>query len=354
MHKPDNKLEILKQLYSDLSDECKQEFLRAIVENSTDPLPDNDGEKVSLDEFLRTRKYENGRPSTCPLCGGTHIVKNGSTRGIARYLCRKCGKTFGDTQDTILKSTKKSLDVWHLYIQCMIEKHSLRKCAEICHISLPAAFMWRHKILDALQNMMERVRLDGVVEADETFMAVSYKGHHKLESMPRKPHRRGEKATKRGLSCEKVCIPCGINMSGLSVAKISNLGKPSWKDIDKVLGGKIEKGSVFVTDSFRGYNRLSYDMEVDHIRIKPKKHTEGPFNIQLLNSYHSQLKRMVNGKFRGVSTKYLNNYLVYHNLVNFSKGTEGFKEETMFNFTLSTKCARRYVDISKRPAIPLL
>ena len=86
MQKPDNKLEILKQLYSNLSDECKQEFLRAIVEKSTDPHPHSDGEKVSLEEFLRTQKYENGRPSTCPLCGGMHIVKNGSTRGIARYL----------------------------------------------------------------------------------------------------------------------------------------------------------------------------------------------------------------------------------------------------------------------------
>ena len=354
MQKPDSQLEILKQLYSALSDERKQEFLNAIVEKATNSSPKNDSGKMSLDEFLQTRKYENGRPTVCPLCGGTHIVKNGSTRGIARYLCRKCGKTFGDTQDTILKSTKKSLEVWHLYIQCMIEKHSLRKCAEICHISLPVAFMWRHKILDALQNMMEQVRLDGVVEADETFMAISYKGRHKQESMPRKSHKRGTKATKRGLSCEKVCIPCGVNMGGLSIARISNLGKPSWKDIEKVLGGKVERGSVFVTDSFRGYNRLSYNMEVDHIRIKPKKHTNGTFNIQLLNNYHSQLKRMVNDKFRGVSTKYLNNYLVYHNLVNFSKGTESFKKETMFNFTLSTKCSRRYVDIPKRAAIPLL
>ncbi|MBE6035980.1 MAG: hypothetical protein E7222_14980 [Clostridiales bacterium] len=50
--KSDNKLEILKQLYSDLSEECKQEFLRAIVENSTYPIPNNDVENVSPEEFL--------------------------------------------------------------------------------------------------------------------------------------------------------------------------------------------------------------------------------------------------------------------------------------------------------------
>ena len=44
---------------------------------------------------------------------------------------------------------------------------------------LATAFAWRHKILDALQSMMTDVELDGVVQADETFTAVSYKGNHK-------------------------------------------------------------------------------------------------------------------------------------------------------------------------------
>ena len=37
------------------------------------------------------------------------------------------------------------------------------------------AFYWRHKILNALQNMANDVTLNGIVEADETFFAVSYK-----------------------------------------------------------------------------------------------------------------------------------------------------------------------------------
>ena len=67
------------------------------------------------------------------------------------------------------------------------------------------------------------------------------------------------------------------------------------------------------------------------------------------NGYHSLLKNMVNHRFRGVSTKYLNNYLV-----NFSKGTDKIKEDAMFSFTLPTKCSRRYVDIPGRAPIPLL
>lgn len=136
----------------------------------------------------------------------------------------------------------------------MIEKYPLRKCAEICNINLATAFAWRHKILDALQNMMAEVELDGIVETDETYSTVSYKGNHKVFKLPRPAHhKRGIPAGKRGLSKEQVCVPCGVNLDGKSVARISNLGKPSLKDLQKVLFDKVAVGSVFVTDSLRPY-----------------------------------------------------------------------------------------------------
>lgn len=51
----------------------------------------------------------------------------------------------------------------------MINKFSLRKSAEICEINLHTAFNWRHKILDALQNMQDNITLKGVVETNEAF-----------------------------------------------------------------------------------------------------------------------------------------------------------------------------------------
>lgn len=87
----------------------------------------------------------------------------------------------------------------------MVEKYSLRKTAEICKINLATAFVWRHKILDALQNMMNQTTLDGVVEADETFFSLSFKGYHKNFRLPRLAKRRGTAATRSGLSKEHVC-----------------------------------------------------------------------------------------------------------------------------------------------------
>lgn len=329
-------IDILKQLFNNLSDKEKQTFISEISSQNT------------LKKVIEPKEVTH-----CPHCESTHFVKNGTKCGNQRYLCRDCKKSFVEQTGTILYNSQKDIEVWELYIHCMIEKYPLRKCAKICDINLATAFAWRHKILDALQTMMADVELDGVVQADETFTAISYKGNHKSFKLPRTAYKRGTKANKRGLSMEKVCVPCAVNLNGMSVAKISNLGKPSLKDLQKVLDGKIAKDSVFVTDSLRPYQKLSLDMDLNHIRIATNKRSKGLFNIQTVNSYHSRLKDLITHRFKGVSTKYLNNYLVYHNFVNFAKGSAESKESILLNYIRSTLCTIKTIDLSSRPAIPI-
>ena len=331
-----NNIDILKQLFNNLSEQEKEMFLGDI------------SSQTNLEKVIEPKELSN-----CPHCNSTYFVKNGTKCNNQRYLCRDCKKSFVEQTCTILYNSQKDIKVWELYIHCMIEKYPLRKCAKICDINLATAFAWRHKILDALQNMMADVELDGVVQADETFTAISYKGHHKSFKLPRTAYKRGTKASKRGLSTEKVCVPCAVNLDGLSVAKISNLGKPSLKDLQKVLDGNISRNSVFVTDSLRPYQKLSLDMELNHIRIATKKRSNGLFNTQKVNNYHSRLKDLITHRFKGVATKYLNNYLVYHNFVNFAKGTLESKEAILLDFIRNTRCTSKTIDISTRPVIPL-
>ena len=329
-------IDILKQLFNNLSEKEKQLFLGDISGQN------------SLEKVIAPKEV-----SKCPHCDSTNFVKNGTKCNNQRYLCRDCKKSFVEQTGTILYNSQKGIEVWEKYIHCMIEKYPLRKCAKICGINLATAFAWRHTILDALQSMMTDVELDGVVQADETFTAVSYKGNHKSFKLPRTAYKRGTKASKRGLSTEKVCIPCAVNLDGLSVAKISNLGKPSLKNLQKVLNGNISKNSVFVTDSLCPYQKLSLDMELNHIRITTKKRSNGLFNIQTVNSYHRRLKDLITHRFKGVATKYLNNYLVYHNFVNFAKGSSESKESILLDFIRNTLCTSKTIDISTRPVIPL-
>ena len=329
-------LDILKQLFENLSETDKQAFLTSV------------SPKEQVKRVIEPRKITN-----CPHCQSTHFVKNGKDCGNQRYLCRDCKKSFVEQTGTILYGTQKDIEVWEKYIHCMIEKYPLRKCAAICGISLDTTIVRRKKNLDARQNMMNEVELDGVVQADETYSTVSYKGNHKSFKLPRPSHKRGTRATKRGISKEQVCVPCGINLDGKSVARISNLGKPSLKDLQKVLNGRVAKDSLFVTYSLRPYQKLLLDMNLSHMRIPRGKRTVGTFNIQTINSYHSLLKNMIVHRFKGVATKYLNNYLVYHNFVNFAKDTVTNKETILLDYIRKTICTIRSADISKRSAIPL-
>ncbi len=181
----------------------------------------------SLEDYVKEERFSGGL--VCPICGCVHIVRNGHRKdGVQRYKCRDCGKSFVSTTNSIVSGTHKDFDTWEKYIDCMINGFSVRKSANICGIHRNTAFAWRHKILGALQNMAESVVLDGIVEADETFFPLSYKGNHQRNKtfiMPRRAHKRGNATHIRGLSKEKVCVPCAVNRNGLSIAKASNLAR---------------------------------------------------------------------------------------------------------------------------------
>ena len=79
----------------------------------------------------------------------------------------------------------------------------------------------------------------------------------------------------------------------------------------------------------------------------------GRFNIQKINSYHNELKRLVNHHFKGVATKYLNNYVVYNNFVNWAKGSFYTLLGVLKDFVYTTECNTKGYKIIERPAVPI-
>ena len=62
---------------------------------------------------------------------------------------------------------------------------------------------------------------------------------------------------------------------------------------------------------------------------------------------------MINGNFKGVATKYLNNFIVYNNFVNFAKNTFINKLNKLEDLVFTTKCLTRSSEIKFRFAIPV-
>ena len=305
-------------------------------------------------EFLLSKKSENG--VSCPHCNSFNIKKNGHKGLIQRFFCKDCNKSFAARNNTITFSSKKSFNTWKKYIGCMMSGLSVRKSAEICGISKDTAFIWRHKILDALQNMAASVSLDGIIEADETFFAISYKGDHKKSStfkMPRKAHKRGKQTHLRGLSHEKVCVPCAVNRNGLSIAKITNLGRVGSKDIHHAFDNRIMPKSILCTDAIACYNDFAKTENLKLIQLKTGKAKLVIYHIQHINSYHSMLKNFM-VRFHGVATKYLNNYLIWHNFLNYAKESYAEKTTILADFVFTTNKKSLSKKIPLRPAVPLI
>ena len=160
---------------------------------------------------VKEMRFSKGR--VCCHCNGTDVVRNGKNKGVQRYLCRSCKKSFSDLTNSATYKSKKTLDKWLRYAKCMLNGYSIRKSAEIVEINIATSFYWRHKILNCISEFLGIGSVDGLVEADEVFFAYSYKGT-KPTNMPRPSRHRGKEVKKRGISKEQVYVATALDRQG--------------------------------------------------------------------------------------------------------------------------------------------
>lgn len=136
----------------------------------------------------------------CPHCGHRKFYKNGKVRENQRFKCHGCSKTFGIRTNTLFHGTRKPISVWSRYIDCLFEQKSVRKIAEELDLAASTAFFWRHKVLESLKAVIRHKKpvMKGIVESDETYFPLSFKGQK--TPLPRPAKKRGTPASKRGIS----------------------------------------------------------------------------------------------------------------------------------------------------------
>lgn len=78
-----------------------------------------------------------------------------------------------------------------------------------------------------------------------------------------------------------------------------------------MFGGRIDEDSTIVTDKASAYVKFADKTNLKLVQLKGGKAKSGIYHIQHINNYHSRLKKFMQN-FNGVSTKYLNNCLIWH------------------------------------------
>lgn len=256
----------------------------------------------------------------CPRCG-SKAVKWGSKNGIPRFKCKNedigtdgekvCGKTFNALTGSPLARLHHT-DKLIANAQCMVQGLTVRKTAEILGIDKDTAFRWRHRFLRLLADAQPAM-LAGIVEADETFFRESFKGQR--GGLPRRGKKRGTAAASRGLSVEQIPVLVARDRA-TGKTLTAKVGSRSAKHLEPELVPRLAKDAELVSDGASAYRTLARKHGID-LRIVPRnrKHkTSGALHINNVNAYDERLKGWM-FRFKGVATKYLQNYLGWHRLL---------------------------------------
>ncbi len=242
----------------------------------------------------------------CPHCGHSKLYRHGSALGLQRYRCRTCHRTFNALTGTPLARLRHR-SKWLDYLETMIHSLPLRQSAVEVGVHRNTALRWRHRFLSWLKRDRPDA-LQGITEADETYLLESDKGHRQLT---RRPHKRGASASKRGLSKQQVCVLVARDRAGQTLVEVTGKGAMSKAQLTEHSKPVLNTDAVLISDSNPTYSAFCKTEHITHVAVnlsKGQRIINGAYHIQNVNAYHSRLKSWLH-RFHGVATKYLPNYL---------------------------------------------
>lgn len=261
-----------------------------------------------------------GMPN-CPHCGsrriqrhGTFSLKDGSRH--QRFLCKACNITSHAYTGTALNYLKKR-DRWDRFVNCTIDRCSLRQMAAMLGVQVSTAFSWRHRLLAALTYDSQPV-LNGCVAASEAYVRYSEKGNrcsdgrgaHGIRKAPRRivP---GKRRFRRLIDGKPTCVLVA-SANDRNVVVIVGRGRPAPERLQAslapVLGDVAELwgyGTAPFAEACRCLGVRHRDTQVAWASVDPMHPCRAADRLR------SQLHGWLAG-FYGVATRYLDNYLAWY------------------------------------------
>lgn len=292
----------LKSAILALSDIDRNSLLKDITESL---------KGVNLSGNASRRHILDNKMGQCPHCAHDKYVRFGIDKGAQRYKCKSCKRSFTEYTGTWLAGLQRK-DMVADYLDLMLQEKSLDKISKELGINKKTAFDWRHKILSSLDNDDDKDDFTGITESDETFFLRSEKG---MQVNERKARKRGGKSKKRGISNDQVAVIVTQDRKSTLDLRVAKLGRIGKLDIEKAIGNRVKKGvTILCSDSHHSYKGFAKDneMEFHPINASKRERVKGDYHIQHVNSTHNRIKKWIDNTFWGVSTKYLQQYLNWH------------------------------------------
>lgn len=249
-------------------------------------------------EHLESIRFKHG--AYCPLCGSVHVAKKTEKKHTGRWNCHDCKSSFKAVQGTVFHGTKIPLQKWFLAISIIVNaKKSLSSCQLARDLAMNQKSAW---------YMMQRIRaemaskndvlLQGVIEADETYVGAKPPKSNKRDDDDNHPRGRGTK---------KSPVIGAVERDGNVVAKQQD--DLSGKGILSFIINTIKSDdSLLITDEYKGYRVTDRYVERKVIKHQ-EQYVDGVVHTNTIEGFWGLLKRAWYGQHHHYRKQFLPLYV---------------------------------------------
>ena len=248
----------------------------------------------------------------CPHCGSITVKrkKEDGVGRVGRWNCHDCKASFKVTHGTIFHGTKIELQKWFLAISLILNAKkglSSYQLQRDLNLNQKTAWFILTRIRAEMANKINPIMLQGIIEADETYIG----------GKPRKENKKADREpAKRGRGTSKTTVIGAVERGGEVVAQVvENLtGRTILRFIRKVVN---IKESELMTDEYHGYRQFAAIMKHEVINHQ-EQYVEGDKHTNTIEGFWSILKRAWYGSHHHYQTAYTPLYVaercyVYNN-----------------------------------------
>ena len=245
-------------------------------------------------EYLEYKRWQ-GIP-VCPYCES----KKSSSKSL-RHTCLECNNSYRVTVGTVFQDSNIPLTKWFMGIALILSAKkgiSSLQLSRDLSVNKNTAWLLQMKIRNVMKEDSNGL-LEGVVEADETFIGGKVNSHY--------PQRKKRSKPVTGTNHLKPVLGM-VERNGKVIAQV--IKTPLREDIMPILQANITPSSTVVTDGSSAYFPSKKYFKDHQILSKSSQcFKRGEFHTNTIEGFWSLLKRAIIGQYHRVNELYLQMYI---------------------------------------------